>query len=106
MNFFVDILIYYGILLFLVGLYLIGLYMVRKKTRQEIENILEKENKQSVSASFEMEGKVFFVERDKHGNVISEEEIDGEIVLKLLVWALEIGIDMVNGNYNKKRKVI
>lgn len=44
-------------------------------------------------AYFELKGKVLFVER-KNGKIVSKEEIDGKLVLTLLVHALEKGLDL------------
>ena len=42
--------------------------------------------------SFEMDGKIFVTERKGDGTLISQEEIDGEVVLKCLVSLLEQGM--------------
>lgn len=39
--------------------------------------------------SFELDGKIYVTERKADGTLISQEEIDGEVVLKLLVSVLE-----------------
>lgn len=48
-----------------------------------------KRKKEKTNLFFEMEGKVSIVERQEDGIVISQEEIDGEVVLKCLVSLLE-----------------
>jgi len=44
------------------------------------------------SVMLELEGGVFVVERDADGNVVSQEEIDGKLVLQLVLQAIELSI--------------
>lgn|SRR3990167_1705270 len=41
---------------------------------------------------FELQGKVFITERKDDGTIVSQEQIDGEVVLKCLVSLLESGM--------------
>jgi len=43
----------------------------------------------SGSLNFEMEGHVWVVERDENDNEISREEIEGDVVLRILITILE-----------------
>lgn len=44
------------------------------------------------NVELELEGKVFIVEKDKEGNVVSRDELNGELVLKSLLVVLEDAI--------------
>jgi hypothetical protein len=44
------------------------------------------------SMTLELDGKVLIVERDSDNKIVSQEEIDGETVLKCLLHLLEQGI--------------
>lgn len=37
----------------------------------------------------ELDGNIYLVEKDKDGNVVGKSEIDGEVVLKMIVTILE-----------------
>ena len=45
-----------------------------------------------MDVSLELDGHVYVVEKDDDGNVISRDEIDGEVVLKLLLSVLSDAI--------------
>ena len=36
-----------------------------------------------------LDGHIYYVSKDKEGNVISKDEVDGEMILKLLVAVLD-----------------
>ena len=46
----------------------------------------------SGSMTIELDGKVLIVERDANNKIVSEQEIDGETVLKCLLHFLEEGV--------------
>jgi hypothetical protein len=50
------------------------------------------DKKEVVAAELELEGKVFFVEKDEDGNVISRDELDGELVLQALMTVIQAGV--------------
>ena len=48
-------------------------------------------NKNAASCEFVLDGKVFLVEKDADGKELSKEEIDGMLILKTVVAAIEHG---------------
>jgi hypothetical protein len=46
-------------------------------------------------AELELDGKIFFVEKDQEGNVVSREELDGELVLRALLTVIEDAVRSV-----------
>jgi hypothetical protein len=51
-----------------------------------------KEKQKLGSLELELDGHIYVTEKDKDGNIISREEIDGELVLKMLLNILEDAI--------------
>lgn len=62
--------------------------------------LTKKSKKPQTNLFFELDGKVFITEKTKKGKVVSQEEIDGETVLKLLVSVLEQSLrEKLNENH-------
>ena len=53
------------------------------------ESADDKKNTDGTTATLEMDGKIFYVERDADGNVLSREELDGEVMLAALLHVIE-----------------
>lgn len=51
--------------------------------------LLKKPKSKDTNLFFELDGKVLITEKTKKGKIVSQEELDGEVVLKLLVFMLE-----------------
>jgi hypothetical protein len=51
------------------------------------------EKEENTGLSLELDGHVYIVEKDEEGNEISRDEIDGEVVLQIVLLTLEESLD-------------
>ena len=64
--------------------------MTTKRTKEELQQL----NAKTASASLELEGKIFIVQKDKDGEIILRDELDGEICLKAMEIVISKGLNL------------